>query len=45
MLSKSGKKAEIMGIQGRKKVERKYTIEIMCKGMYGLYLKNIKQNI
>jgi len=38
------KKAEIMGIQGRKKVERKYTIEIMCKGMYGLYLKNIKQN-
>jgi glycosyltransferase involved in cell wall biosynthesis len=39
------KKAEIMGIQGRKKVERKYTIEIMCKGVYGLYLKNIKQNI
>ena len=33
------KKAKEFGIQGRKKVENKYTIEKMCRGMIEVYLK------
>ncbi|WP_353684117.1 glycosyltransferase family 4 protein [Thermodesulfovibrio sp. 3907-1M] len=36
-------KARDFGVQGRKKVENKYTIKKMCNGMLEVYLKNLKK--
>lgn len=41
-LLKDKKRAIQMGIEGRKKVENKYTVEKMCQGMLELYLKNLE---
>jgi len=40
---KNRETAELMGMEGRKIVERNYTIEKMCDRMYELYLSLIKE--